>query len=61
VHKVGLCGGVFQNRFLAEQTADLLEDAGFGVYLPQLLPCNDAALSYGQAAEIAAREEFENG
>jgi hydrogenase maturation protein HypF len=61
VDKVGLCGGVFQNRFLAEQTADLLEDAGFDVYLPQLLPCNDAALSYGQAAEIAAREEFDNG
>jgi len=54
--QIGLCGGVFQNRVLAEQTIALLEDAGFSVYLPLALPCNDAALSYGQAAEVAARE-----
>ena len=57
VAQVGLCGGVFQNRFLAEQTLSLLQDAGFSVYLPQALPCNDAALSYGQAAEVAARRQ----
>lgn len=57
VKQVGLCGGVFQNRFLAEQTMTILENAGFDVYLSQALPCNDAALSFGQAAEIAAREE----
>ena len=56
IEQVGLCGGVFQNRLLAEQTIDLLESKGFSVYLPQVLPCNDAALSYGQAAEVAARE-----
>jgi hydrogenase maturation protein HypF len=61
VTQVGLCGGVFQNRFLAEQTLSLLQDAGFSVYLPQALPCNDAALSYGQAAEVAARRQQENG
>lgn len=54
VMRVGLCGGVFQNRFLAEQTLAMLEDAGFEAYLTQMLPCNDAALSYGQAAQIAA-------
>ncbi|MDH3861660.1 MAG: carbamoyltransferase HypF, partial [Gammaproteobacteria bacterium] len=54
--QVGLCGGVFQNRFLAEQTMTLLRKAGFDVYLPRLLPGNDASLSYGQAAELAARE-----
>jgi hydrogenase maturation protein HypF len=54
--QIGLCGGVFQNRVLAEQTISLLEKSGFSVYLPLALPCNDAALSYGQAAEIAARE-----
>jgi hydrogenase maturation protein HypF len=54
--QVGLCGGVFQNRVLAEQTIALLDAEGFDVYLPLLLPCNDAALSYGQAAEVAARE-----
>ena len=56
VDHVGLCGGVFQNRHLAEQTLAMLEEAQFDVYLPQVLPCNDAALSYGQAAEVAARE-----
>ena len=56
VAQIGLCGGVFQNRFLAEQTSALLDADGFDVYLPLLLPCNDAALSYGQAAEVAARE-----
>jgi hydrogenase maturation protein HypF len=54
--QVGLCGGVFQNRFLTEQTMTLLRKAGFDVYLPRLLPGNDASLSYGQAAELAARE-----
>jgi len=54
--QVGLCGGVFQNRVLAEQAISLLEAAGFSAFLPLALPCNDAALSYGQAAEIAARE-----
>lgn len=56
IAQIGLCGGVFQNRVLADQTVALLEDAGYSVYLPLALPCNDAALSYGQAAEIAARE-----
>ena len=56
VERVGLCGGVFQNRCLAEQTMAMLEDARFDVHMPRLLPCNDAALSYGQAAELAARE-----
>jgi hydrogenase maturation protein HypF len=52
---VGLCGGVFQNRVLAEQVIDLLENDGFTVCLPARLPCNDAALCVGQAAEVAAR------
>jgi hydrogenase maturation protein HypF len=56
VTQVGLGGGVFQNRVLAERVIELLENAGFEVYLPQTLPCNDAALSFGQAAEAAARE-----
>jgi hydrogenase maturation protein HypF len=55
IDRVGLCGGVFQNRVLTEQAIGLLEDEGFHVYLPGALPCNDAALSFGQAAELAAR------
>jgi len=41
---------------LTEQAVESLERHGFHVYLPQKLPCNDAALCYGQAAEIAARD-----
>lgn len=56
VVRVGLSGGVFQNRVLTEQVLPLLRDAGFDVHLPLTLPCNDAALSFGQVAELAARE-----
>ncbi len=55
IDQVGLCGGVFQNRVLTEQVINLLESHGFAVYLPRQLPCNDAALSFGQAVHIAAR------
>jgi hydrogenase maturation protein HypF len=53
---VGLCGGVFQNRVLTEQAVALLKNGGFDVHLAEKLPCNDAALSFGQAAEVAARD-----
>lgn len=53
---VGLTGGVFQNRALAGQARALLENEGFRVFLPRALPCNDAGLAFGQAAELAARQ-----
>ena len=53
--QIGLCGGVFQNRVLTEQALQRLTNAGFHVCIPEQLPCNDAALSFGQAAELAAR------
>jgi hydrogenase maturation protein HypF len=56
VTHIGLSGGVFQNRFLTEQAIALLEADGFETFMPLALPCNDAALSFGQAAELAARE-----
>lgn len=56
IAQVGLCGGVFQNRVLTEQAVALLEQDGFDVHLSHELPCNDAALSFGQAAEVAARK-----
>jgi hydrogenase maturation protein HypF len=54
IHQVGLCGGVFQNRLLTELAIEGLRRRGFDVYLPEQLPCNDAALCYGQAAHLAA-------
>jgi hydrogenase maturation protein HypF len=59
VDYVGLTGGVFQNRFLTEQVLDMLGHNGFRVVLADVLPCNDAALSFGQAAEAAARDTLE--
>jgi hydrogenase maturation protein HypF len=57
VRRVGLAGGVFQNRVLTRQVVDGLEANGFSVFLGALLPTNDAALSFGQAAEMAARDD----
>ena len=51
---VGLAGGVFQNRRLAEAAIDILEGSGFGVVMPQRLPVNDAAISFGQIVEAQA-------
>ena len=48
---------MFQNRVLADIVIELLEADGLDVFMPQALPCNDAALSFGQAAEVAARQE----
>jgi hydrogenase maturation protein HypF len=52
--RIGLTGGVFQNRLLTETVVDLAQAAGFGVFLPERLPCNDAGLSFGQLIEAAA-------
>jgi hydrogenase maturation protein HypF len=49
---VGLTGGVFQNRLLAEAVIAQLEAAGFSVHLPRRLPVNDAGLSFGQVIEF---------
>jgi hydrogenase maturation protein HypF len=52
IQSVGLTGGVFQNRLLAEAAIHLLEAAGFNVYLPRRIPVNDAGLSFGQVIEF---------
>jgi hydrogenase maturation protein HypF len=54
VARVALCGGVFQNRVLTEKAHSLLTAAGFEVLIPERLPVNDAAISYGQLIEAAA-------
>jgi len=54
VVRIGLSGGVFQNRILSEQVLALLTAAGFDVLLPQRLPVNDAAISFGQLIESIA-------
>ncbi len=53
---VGLTGGVFQNRLLAELATAGLERRGFQVLLPEGIPCNDGGLGYGQVAEFLGRQ-----
>jgi len=52
IRTVGLTGGVFQNRVLAEAAISRLDAAGFAVHLPQRVPVNDAGLSFGQVIEF---------
>jgi hydrogenase maturation protein HypF len=59
VARVGLGGGVFQNRLLTEQAHALLRSAGFEVLFPARLPVNDASISYGQLIEAAALQTMD--
>jgi len=45
---VALGGGVFQNGLLLGSTVRLLEERGFTVLRPRLLPPNDGGLALGQ-------------
>ena len=54
VDRIGLAGGVFQNRALVDRIIALFAADDIDVYLPRSLPCNDAAISFGQLAEYAA-------
>jgi [NiFe] hydrogenase maturation protein HypF len=51
--RVGLTGGVFQNKLLAELAVSQLVAAGFDAYLPEKTPCNDGGIALGQLAEAA--------
>ena len=53
---IGLSGGVFQNRRLAETILTLLGESGFRACLPARLPCNDGGLCAGQLVEAAAAD-----
>jgi len=59
VEAVGLTGGVFQNRKLAEMIAARLAEAGFAVVIPEHIPVNDGGLAIGQLVEYAARQANE--
>jgi hydrogenase maturation protein HypF len=61
VARVGLSGGVFQNRALTEQVHALLTAGGFEVLIPERLPVNDAAISYGQLVEVTAVQAAKSG
>jgi len=56
VARVGLAGGVFQNRVLTERLHARLTELDFEVLIPRQLPVNDAAISFGQLVEAAAAQ-----
>jgi len=47
--QIVLSGGVFQNRYLAERAAAILESHGCNVYTHQRVPPNDGGIALGQA------------
>lgn len=54
--RVVLSGGVFQNRLLTEEVAELLAGDAFEVYCHRLVPPNDGGLALGQAAIAGAMQ-----
>ncbi|MCB1492774.1 MAG: carbamoyltransferase HypF, partial [Rhodobiaceae bacterium] len=52
---VGLTGGVFQNRLLAETVAGLLDARDIQVVQHRIAPANDGGLAFGQLVEYACR------
>lgn len=51
VNDILFSGGVFQNRVLTEYAMTLLSNNDFKVCLPELIPINDAGISFGQVME----------
>ncbi len=54
LRQVVLSGGCFQNRYLTERAAALLEAHGIAVYTHQRIPANDGGVALGQAVLAAA-------
>ena len=54
--QVTLSGGVFQNGYLTERTAALLEARGIAVYTHQRVPANDGGIALGQAVLATVAE-----
>ncbi|MBF0176186.1 MAG: carbamoyltransferase HypF [Magnetococcales bacterium] len=55
VSRVGLTGGVFQNRLLTESAIALLAENRFSTLLHTQFPGNDGGIAFGQIVEAAAR------
>jgi hydrogenase maturation protein HypF len=58
IHKVVLSGGVFQNKYLLEETENRLISHTFEVYSHQKVPSNDGGIALGQAVIAAKRREL---
>jgi len=54
---VSFSGGVFQNRVLTEHAIALLSKNNFKVHLAELIPVNDAGISFGQIIEYGYKNK----
>lgn len=55
IKRVALSGGVFQNAYLLTRIEDHLRAEGLEVLVNELVPCNDAGVSLGQAYILRER------
>ena len=55
IRKIVLSGGVFQNSYLTEKVMNSMRAEGLSVYINELVPCNDAGISLGQAYILRER------
>jgi hydrogenase maturation protein HypF len=55
VRRVAMSGGVFQNGYLVERAAAVLEARGFMVYTHQRVPANDGGIALGQVVLAGER------
>jgi hydrogenase maturation protein HypF len=55
INRIGLTGGVFQNRLLTEETLTTLEKLGFDIYLNENIPSGDGGISFGQIIETGSK------
>ena len=59
INKVAISGGVFQNKYLLENTVKLMKHKGFTIYFHKRIPTNDGGISLGQSV-IANAQLIEN-
>jgi hydrogenase maturation protein HypF len=55
IRKIILSGGVFQNLYLLGKVMENLKAEGLSVYINEMVPCNDAGISLGQAYIVRER------
>lgn len=55
INRAVLSGGCFQNRILLEGCTKRLQEEGFEVYAPRMVPANDGGVCLGQAVVAAYR------
>jgi hydrogenase maturation protein HypF len=55
IGRVVLSGGVFQNKYLLEETVSLLESNGLEVFTHAAVPTNDGGIALGQLAVASKR------